>query len=190
MKFIFVLLAICAAPVMAGKNTTTTDGDYKMFEDAFCRTDDHKRGSDGHEFYKRDDDKAACQAYCDDEDWCSGYEYGSGNKCEIWREKSHEFKTKNADSDSGSSCNWKKKQPNDSHSDDYYYNEVHEDDSEDGDYYYEEHEEDSEDYEDYYYEEKKEDSEDSEDYEDYYYEEKKEDSEDYYYDSHSEDYYY
>jgi len=41
----------------------------------------------------------------------------------------------------------------DSHSEDYYYDEVHEDDSEDGDYYYEEHEEDSEDSEDYYYEE-------------------------------------
>merc|ERR1719469_1066359 len=146
-----------------------------MFEDAFCRTDDHKKGSDGHEFYKLDDDKAACQAYCDDEDWCSGYEYGSGNKCEIWREKSHEFKTKNADSDIGSSCNWKKNQPNDSHSEDsedYYYDEVHEDDSEDGDYYYEEHEEDSEDG-DYYYEEQKEDSED-----------------DYYYEEHEEDYYY
>jgi len=177
MKFIFVLLAICAAPVMAGKNTTTTDGDYKMFEDAFCRTDDNKRGSDGHEFYKRDDDKAACQAYCDDEDWCSGYEYGSGNKCEIWREKSHEFKTKNADSDKGSSCNWKKKQPDDS-----YYDEDHEDDSEDEDYYYEEREEDSK---DYYYEEEEEDS------EDYYYEEEKGNSkdEDYYYEDHEEYYY-
>jgi len=166
MKFIFVLLAISAAPVMAGKNT---DGDYKMFEDAFCRTDDHEKGSDGHEFDKRDDDKAACQAYCDDKDWCSGYEYGRGNKCEIWEEKSHEFNTKNADSDSGSSCNWKKKQPNDSHSDDYYYNEVHEDDSEDDYYYYKEHEDDSE---------------------DHYYEEKKEDSENNYYEEHEGDYYY